>query len=107
MAAPILLLRAEAYRQQGDNRKAKQVWEQLLRDYGNEPEAAVALLSLNQPQLAIARFPRHPAVINYVAEQLAKNPDQVPYLKLVARYGLFLKPTAPTLKFCASATPIN
>ncbi|WP_298617217.1 transglycosylase SLT domain-containing protein [uncultured Thermosynechococcus sp.] len=91
MAAPILLLRAEAYRQQGDNRKAKETWEQLLRDYGNEPEAAVALLSLNQPQPAIARFPRHPAVINYVAEQLEKNPDQVPYLKLVARYGLFLK----------------
>ncbi|MFN4279644.1 transglycosylase SLT domain-containing protein [Thermosynechococcus sp.] len=91
MAAPILLLRAEAYRQQGDNRKAKETWEQVLRDYGHEPEAAVALLSLNQPQRAIARFPQHPAVVQYVAEQLAKNPDQVPYLKLVARYGLFLK----------------
>lgn len=91
MAAPILLLRAEAYRQQGDNRRAKETWEQLLRDYGNEPEAAVALLSLNQPQRAIARFPQHPAVVNYVAQQLEKNPDQLPYLKLVARYGLFLK----------------
>ncbi|BAY51427.1 putative transglycosylase [Thermostichus vulcanus NIES-2134] len=91
MAAPILLLRAEAYRQQGDSRRAQETWEQLLRDYGSEPEAAIALLSLNQPQRAIARFPQHPAVVHYVAQQLEKNPDQVPYLKLVARYGLFLQ----------------
>ncbi|BCX12863.1 MAG: transglycosylase [Thermosynechococcus sp.] len=91
MAAPILLLRAQAYQQQGDDRRAKATWQQLLREYGTEPEAAVALLNLNRPEEAIARFPQHPAVVNYVAQQLAKNPDQVPYLKLVARHGLFLQ----------------
>ncbi|HIK22418.1 MAG TPA: transglycosylase SLT domain-containing protein [Thermosynechococcus sp. M3746_W2019_013] len=91
MAAPILLLRAKAYQQQGDDRKAKATWQQLLREYGTAPEAAVALLNLNRPEEAIARFPQHPAVVNYVAQQLEKNPDQVPYLKLVARHGLFLQ----------------
>ena len=91
MAARILLLRSDAYRQAGQGRKATQTWQQLIRDYGKEPEAAVALLNLQQPDRAIAQFPQHPAVVNYVHTQLQNSPDHVPYLKLVARYGLYLK----------------
>lgn len=91
MAAPILLLRAEAYQRAGNHSKAIQTWEALVHNYGNEPEAAVALLNLQQANKAIAQFPQHPAVVNYVHTQLQNNPDQVSYLKLVARYGLYLK----------------
>jgi len=91
MAAPILLLRAAAHQQAGNAAKAKQTWQQLLDSYPQEPEAAVALLNLGQSEQAIARFPQHPAVVNYVHAQLQTNPDQVPYLKVVARYGLYLK----------------
>ncbi len=91
MAAPILLLRAAAYQQAGNAAKATQTWQELLRRYGQEPEAAVALLNLQQPERAIAQFPQHPAVVDYVYSQLQTNPDQIPYLKLIARYGLHLK----------------
>lgn len=90
MTAPILVLRAEAYRRLEDFAKARSVWEDLLRLYPDQPEAAVALLALNQTDAAIARFPQHPLVVDYARQQLEINSDQLPLLVLIARYGLHL-----------------
>lgn len=90
MTAPILVLRAEAYRRLDDFAQARSIWEDLLRRYPNQPEAAVALLALNDIDGAIARFPEHPLVVEFARQQLAQNSDQLPLLVLVARHGLHL-----------------
>ncbi|MDG2990667.1 transglycosylase SLT domain-containing protein [Candidatus Synechococcus calcipolaris G9] len=90
MTAPILVLRAEAYRRLDDFNQARSIWEDLLRRYPDQPEAAVALLALNNPDAAIARFPQHPLVVEFARQQLAENSDQLPLLVLIARHGLHL-----------------
>ena len=88
----ILVKRAQAYEQIGETDKAKKAWQEVLKNYIEEPVVAEALyvLGKNKPEYwdeAIAKFPGHPATIKIAQEKLKQNPNQPQLLLLIAKYG--------------------
>lgn len=92
LAPYILVKRAQAYEQIGETDKAKKAWQEVLKNYIEEPVVAEALyvLGKNKPEYwdeAIAKFPGHPATIKIAQEKLKQNPNQPRLLLLIAKYG--------------------
>lgn len=92
LAPYILVKRAQAYEQIGETDKAKKAWQEVLKNYIEEPVVAEALyvLGKNKPEYwdeAIAKFPGHPATIKIAQEKLKQNPNQPQLLLLIAKYG--------------------
>lgn len=91
LTAPILVLQAQAYEKANQPTPAKATWAKILRQFPQEPEAALALLALNQPDQALAQFPQVPAVVELAQARLQANPRQRSLLVLMAKHGLFLE----------------
>lgn len=114
MAAHIALKRAQAYELAGDQGKATQAWQDLLKNYPM-PVAAEALYALGKAdgkywQDAIAKFPSHPRTQEIIRTSLSKNPNQFASLLLLAKTNPSAKETAAirdtlTAKFAAQLKP--
>ncbi len=94
LAPHIIAKRAIAYQRLGNNRQAQQTWQALLKSYPDAPAAAEALFELGKtnPQLwqeAIAQFPAHPLMVEIATNQLAKTPNSLPLLRLLAKHALY------------------
>ncbi len=92
LASHIAVKRAQAYEVMGDNAKAQQAWQDILKNYPNNPVAAQALYILGQSNpdywnQAIAQFPSHPSTREIISQQLTKNPNQPGLLLVLANYS--------------------
>lgn len=90
LQAPSLVLQAQAYTQANQPEAAQATWQKLLAEFPQEPEAATALIALNKADQALAQFPQVPAVVELAQKSLQQNPNQLPLMRLIARYGLYL-----------------
>ena len=92
LASHIVLKRAQAYEAMGNNAKAQDVWQKLLKNYSNQPVAAEALyvLGKSNPEYwnqAIAKFPAHPRTQEIIRASVSKNPNQPSLLLLLAKHN--------------------
>lgn len=92
LAPHIALKRAQADESMGDKAKAQAAWQDLLKNYPEEPVAAEALYALgkSKPEYwnqAIAKFPAHPRTQDIIRQQLSKNPNQPSLLLVLAKYA--------------------
>jgi soluble lytic murein transglycosylase len=92
LAPQILLQRAEIYRSLKQIDRAKKTWHQIIVDYPESGAIAQALYQLgffdskNWDEL-VARYPYSPYTQAIARQRLAKNPDRVDALVLLARYN--------------------
>ncbi|MEG3924226.1 transglycosylase SLT domain-containing protein [Microcoleus sp. D3_18a_C4] len=96
LAAHIALKRAQAYQLSGDKGKTQKAWQELLKNYPNDPVAAEALYVLGQSkpeywQQAITEFPGHPRSVEIALRKLKENPNQPKLMLLVAKHGHYVK----------------
>ena len=94
LAAHIVAKRGQAYTQLGKTNEAEKEWKQLLKAYPKNPVAAEALFTLGKtnPKYwdeAISKFPAHPRTVDIARERLAKDPDSLPLLRLLAKHALY------------------
>lgn len=95
MAAQVVLKRAQAYEQAGDQPKAKTTRQEIVKQYAQNPVAAEALYALGKTDprswdQLIAQFPAYPRSVEIAQKRLKQNPSQPELLKLIARHGLYV-----------------
>jgi soluble lytic murein transglycosylase len=91
LLAPYVLLRqASAYDILGEEGKASDLRQKVVKDYPTQPAATRALYLIGTPQSqdkAIAQFPSHPLTWEIIRQRLSKDPKQ-PQLQLaLAKYA--------------------
>lgn len=96
LAPYVLYKRAQAYELKGDRAQAQATWEELLNRHSQEPVSVEALYALGKqnPEYwtqAIENFPAYPRTVEIAQTLLKQNPNQLPLLRIVARYGLHTK----------------
>jgi soluble lytic murein transglycosylase len=86
LLAPYVLLRqAQAHEIAGEDGKASDLRQKVLKKYPEQAAAAKSLYLIGLPEYqekAIAQFPSHPLTWEIIKRQLAENPNQ-PQLQLV------------------------
>ncbi|MBD6620211.1 tail length tape measure protein [Komarekiella sp. 'clone 1'] len=85
LAPYILLKQAQAQDMLGEDGKASDLRQQVLKQYPKEPAAVKALYLIAQPkqqEQAIAQFPSNPLTWEIIRKRLQDNPNQ-PELKLI------------------------
>jgi soluble lytic murein transglycosylase len=92
LSAQVLLKRAQAYEAAGKSREAMATWQALVQQYPQNPAVAEALFFLGRKDekawnQAIAQFPAHPRALEIAQIRLKKDPNQLPLLLQIARYG--------------------
>ncbi len=92
LASHIAVKRAQASEAMGNNDKAQEAWQNILKNYSNQPVAAEALyvLGKSNPEYwnqAIAKFPAHPRTQEIIRASLSKNPNQPGLLLLLAKHN--------------------
>ncbi|MBD2343035.1 lytic transglycosylase domain-containing protein [Anabaena subtropica] len=90
LAPYILLKQAQAQDLLGEDGKASDLRQQVLKQYPKEAAAVRAIYLIGQPKLhdtAIAQFPSHPLTWEIIRKRLSENPNQ-PQLRLIlAKYA--------------------
>ncbi|MBW4644236.1 MAG: transglycosylase SLT domain-containing protein [Goleter apudmare HA4340-LM2] len=90
LAPYILLKQAQAEDMLGEEGKASDLRQKVLKDYGNTAAAVKAKYLIAQPQLhdqAIAKFPSHPLTWEIIRKRLQQNPSQPQLQLILARYA--------------------
>lgn len=93
LSSQILLKRAQAYEAAGKPSEATATWQELVKQYPDDPAAAEGLFFLGRSNpkywdQAIAKFPAHPRSVEIAQLRLKKNPNQLAMLMLVAKYAI-------------------
>jgi soluble lytic murein transglycosylase len=96
LASHIAAKRSQAYQLSGDKEKAEQAWQELLKNYPNDPVSAEALYFLGKSkpeywQQLITEFPAHPRSVEIAIRKLKENPNQPPLMLIVAKHGHYVK----------------
>ncbi|KAB8334967.1 tail length tape measure protein [Scytonema tolypothrichoides VB-61278] len=100
LAPYVLLKQAQAHEILGQEGKASDLRQKVLKDYPKEAAAAKALYLIGLPEYqnkAIAEFPSHPLTWEIIRKRLETNPNQ-PQLQLVlAKYAYDQPGTVPVV----------
>jgi soluble lytic murein transglycosylase len=94
LAPYVLLRRAQAHEILGEDGKASDLRQQVVKDYPTHPAAAKALYLIGTPQYqdkAIAQFPSNPLIWEIIKKRLGENPNQ-PQLQLTLAKFSFDQP---------------
>jgi soluble lytic murein transglycosylase len=92
LLAPYILLRqAQVQDLLGNEGKASDLRQKVLKQYPKEAAAAKAMYLIAQPETAIAQFPSHPLTWEIIHKQLEENPNQLK-LKLILAKHTFDQP---------------
>ena len=96
LAPQVLVLRAQALTQLGNENQAEAVWQELAAMDGDSPAIAEALIHLAQKDdsygnQAISRFPSYPETVELAIARLEKDPKNTDLMMQVVRYGLHTK----------------
>ncbi|WYL95772.1 MAG: transglycosylase SLT domain-containing protein [Gloeotrichia echinulata IR180] len=90
LAPYILLKQAQAQDMLGENRKASDIRQQLLKQYPQEAAVVKAIYLIAQPKLqdtAIAKFPSNPLTWEIIRKRLQENPNQPQLQLILAKYA--------------------
>ncbi|WP_414754785.1 transglycosylase SLT domain-containing protein [Anabaena sp. CCY 9910] len=94
LAPYILLKQAQAQDLLGEDGKASDLRQQVLKQYPKEAAAVKAIYLIAQPKLqdtAIAQFPSHPLTWEIIRKRLSENPNQ-PQLQLILAQHAYTQP---------------
>lgn len=94
LAPAVLSLRANLQDQVGQPQEAQVTWTTLLRNYPQSPLSAEALYGLGKTDVSyeeqlLSQWPAHPLSVEVALQRLDNNPDDLPRLLQVARYGYY------------------
>ncbi|PSB16983.1 tail length tape measure protein [Phormidesmis priestleyi ULC007] len=92
LSAQVLLKRAQAYEVAGKQSETTATWQELVKQYPNDPAAAEALFFLGKSNpkywdQAIEKFPAHPRSVEIAQLRLKKNPNQLALLMLIVNHA--------------------
>lgn len=90
LAPYILLKQAQAEDMVGENGKASDLRQQVLRQYPKEAAVVKSIYLIAQPKLqdtAIAQFPSHPLTWEIIKKRLQENPNQPQLQLILAKYA--------------------
>ncbi|BAZ29876.1 lytic transglycosylase [Cylindrospermum sp. NIES-4074] len=90
LAPYILLKQAQAQDMLGENGKASDIRQKVLKLYPKEAAAVKAMYLIAQPKLqdtAIAQFPSHPLTWEIIYKRLKENPNQPKLRLILAQYA--------------------
>ncbi len=91
LAGEVMVLQAKAHADQPE--KAKEIWQDILKEHPDTPAAAEALYALGKNDSefwdqALEQFPSHPRAIDIAVDHLKTiNPVNVDFRLLIAKYG--------------------
>ncbi|MEJ1930182.1 transglycosylase SLT domain-containing protein [Nostoc sp. NIES-2111] len=94
LAPYILLKQAQAEDLLGEDGKASDLRQKVVKEYAKEAAAVKAIYLIAQPKLqdtAIAQFPSHPLTWEIIQKRLSENPNQ-PQLQLVLAQYAYTQP---------------
>ncbi|ABA22661.1 Lytic transglycosylase, catalytic [Trichormus variabilis ATCC 29413] len=94
LAPYILLKQAQAQDLLGEDGKASDLRQQVLKQYPKEAAVVKAIYLIAQPKLqdtAIAQFPSHPLTWEIIRKRLSENPNQ-PQLQLILAQHAYTQP---------------
>ncbi|MEM9927622.1 MAG: transglycosylase SLT domain-containing protein [Cyanobacteria bacterium P01_D01_bin.50] len=100
LAPYVLLQQARAYGILGENGKASDKRQAVVKQYSEQPVAAKALYLIGVEEYqdrAIANFPSHPLTWEIIRGRLAKNPDQPQLQLILAKYAFEQPGIVPVL----------
>lgn len=93
LAAHVGFKKAQAYQVMGDQAKALDTWQGLLKRHADDPVAAEALYALSTDEVfpkywdnALKKYPSHPRILELAQQELKKNPNQPQLMLLLAKY---------------------
>jgi soluble lytic murein transglycosylase len=90
LAPYILLKQAQAEDMLGEDGKASDLRQKVLKQYPKEPAAVKALYLIAQPkqqEIAIAQFPANPLTWEIIRKRLQENPNQPKLQLILAKYA--------------------
>jgi len=90
LAPYILLKQAQAYDILGEDRKASDLRQKVVKEYGKEAAVVKAIYAIAQPKLynqAIAQFPSHPLTWEIIRKSLKDNSNQPNLQLILAKYA--------------------
>jgi len=86
LADYVLLKRAQALTQMGNQSQANQVWQELLSRYGDRPTSAEALWALNRKEELIRKFPSHPRSRQALLQMIGSQPQRLELIRQLVTY---------------------
>jgi soluble lytic murein transglycosylase len=90
LAPYILLKQAQAHDILGEDRKASDLRQKVVKEYGKEAAVVKAIYAIAQPKLynqAIAQFPSHPLTWEIIRKSLKDNSNQPNLQLILAKYA--------------------
>lgn len=90
LAPYILLKQAQAYDILGEDRKASDLRQKVVKEYSKEAAVVKAIYAIAQPKLynqAIAQFPSHPLTWEIIRKSLKDNSNQPNLQLILAKYA--------------------
>ena len=90
LAPYILLKQAQAHDILGEARKASDLRQKVVKEYGQEAAVVKAIYAIAQPKLynqAIAQFPSHPLTWEIIRKSLKDNSNQPNLQLILAKYA--------------------
>ena len=90
LAPYILLKQAQAHDILGEGRKASDLRQKVVKEYGKEAAVVKAIYAIAQPKLynqAIAQFPSHPLTWEIIRKSLKDNSNQPNLQLILAKYA--------------------
>jgi soluble lytic murein transglycosylase len=86
LADYVLLKRAQALTQMGNQSQANQVWQELLSRYGDRPTSAEALWALNRKEELIRKFPSHTRSRQALLQMIGSQPQRLELIRQLVTY---------------------
>jgi soluble lytic murein transglycosylase len=90
LAPYILLKQAQSHDILGEDRKASDLRQKVVKEYGKEAAVVKAIYAIAQPKLynqAIAQFPSHPLTWEIIRKSLKDNSNQPNLQLILAKYA--------------------
>ncbi|MBP5971672.1 transglycosylase SLT domain-containing protein [Brasilonema sp. CT11] len=110
LAPYVLLKQAQAHEILGQEGKASDLRQKVIKDYPKQPAAAKALYLIGLPEYqnkAIAEFPSHPLTWEIIRKRLETNPNQPQLQLILAKYAYDQPGTVPVLNQLANNSTLK
>ncbi|NJK64885.1 MAG: transglycosylase SLT domain-containing protein [Synechococcaceae cyanobacterium SM2_3_1] len=82
----ILMMQATAYEHLEDSTTAQATWTQLLETFPNSPLVPQALLSTQQTDVLLERYPAHPVTGSWLLERVQQSPQELEFVRQLAEH---------------------
>lgn len=110
LAPYVLLKQAQAHEILGQEGKASDLRQKVIKEYPKQPAAAKALYLIGLPEYqdkAIAEFPSHPLTWEIIRKRLETNPNQPQLQLILAKYAYDQPGTVPVVDQLANNSTLK